>query len=34
MDFGNMPVVVLTGHGVQTCRKLRISPQLQFFFVV
>ena len=25
-----MPVVVTTGHGVQTCRKLRRSPQLQW----
>ena len=33
-DMTIMPVVVPTGHGVQTCRKLWISPQLQFFFVV
>ena len=33
-DMTIMPVVVPTGHGVQTCRKLRISPQLQFFFMV
>ena len=33
-DMTIMPFVVPTGHGVQTCRKLRISPQLQFFFVV
>ena len=26
---GDMPVVVTTGHGVQTCSKLRRSPQLQ-----
>ena len=25
----DMPVVVTTGHGVHTCRKLRRSPQLQ-----
>ena len=30
LDSGDMPVVVTTGHGVQTCRKLRGSPQLQF----
>ena len=30
LDSGDMPVVVTTGHGVQTCRKLRRSPQLQF----
>ena len=29
LDSGDMPVVVTTGHGVQTCRKLRRSPQLQ-----
>ena len=25
----DMPVVAMTGHGVQTCRKLRRYPQLQ-----
>ena len=30
LDSGDMPVVVTTGHGVLTCRKLWISPQLQF----
>ena len=30
LDSGDMPVVVTTGHGVQTCRKLQRSPQLQF----
>ena len=30
LDSGDMPVVVTTGHGLQTCRKLRKSPQLQF----
>ena len=28
--YGDMPVVVVTGHGVQSCIKLRRSPQLQF----
>ena len=30
LDSGDMPVVVTTGHGVQTCRKLRISPAVAF----